>query len=51
MLADAGVALPVMRFGIPAGVSQVFNFASRYWDNLLFTRFFGTGVAGMRSRG
>ncbi|MBK7194394.1 MAG: oligosaccharide flippase family protein [Myxococcales bacterium] len=37
----------IMRFGIPAGVSQVFNFASRYWDNLLFTRFFGTGVAGM----
>ncbi len=37
----------IMKFGIPAGVSQVFNFASRYWDNLLFTRFFGTGVAGM----
>lgn len=37
----------IMAFGIPAGVSQVFNFGSRYWDNLLFARFFGTGVAGL----
>jgi lipopolysaccharide exporter len=36
----------IMRFGIPVGAGQVFNFASRYWDNLLFARYFGTGVAG-----
>ncbi|MEZ4402817.1 MAG: oligosaccharide flippase family protein [Kofleriaceae bacterium] len=37
----------IMRFGIPVGVAQVFNFASRYWDNLAFSHFFGTGVTGL----
>ncbi|MBK9032834.1 MAG: oligosaccharide flippase family protein [Myxococcales bacterium] len=36
----------IMTFGIPVGAGQVFNFASRYWDNLAFAHFFGTGVAG-----
>jgi PST family polysaccharide transporter len=36
----------IMRFGIPTGAAQVFNFASRYWDNLAFAHLFGTGVAG-----
>lgn len=36
----------IMNFGIPVGAGQVFNFASRYWDNLAFSSLFGTGVAG-----
>jgi lipopolysaccharide exporter len=36
----------IMRFGIPLGVGQVFNFASRYWDNLAFGHFFGARVVG-----
>ncbi len=36
----------IMKFGIPVGVGQVFNFASRYWDNLAFSHFFGAGAAG-----
>ncbi|MBP8806900.1 MAG: oligosaccharide flippase family protein [Kofleriaceae bacterium] len=43
---DWGRFRAIMKFGAPVGAGQVFNFASRYWDNLAFAHFFGTGVAG-----
>lgn len=43
---DWGRFREIMKFGAPVGAGQVFNFASRYWDNLAFAHFFGTGVAG-----
>ncbi len=36
----------IIRFGIPLGLAQLFNFATRYWDNLAFSAFFGTKVVG-----
>lgn len=36
----------ILRFGIPLGFAQLFNFATRYWDNLAFSGFFGTRVVG-----
>ncbi|HET9626737.1 MAG TPA: oligosaccharide flippase family protein [Kofleriaceae bacterium] len=37
----------IVRFGVPVGLAQVFDFASRYWDNLLFAKFFGQEQVGL----
>jgi PST family polysaccharide transporter len=37
----------IVRFGLPLGVAQVFDFASRYWDNLAFGVYFGPKVVGL----
>ncbi len=37
----------ILRFGLPVGIGQVFNFASRYWDNLAFGAFFDSKVVGL----
>jgi lipopolysaccharide exporter len=37
----------IVRFGVPLGVAQVFDFASRYWDNLAFGAYFGPKVVGL----
>jgi len=37
----------IFRYGIPLGVAQVLNSASRYWDNLEFSAFFGRKVLGL----
>lgn len=36
----------IIRFGVPLGFAQIFDFATRYWDNLLFGAFFGQRVVG-----
>jgi PST family polysaccharide transporter len=36
----------IVRYGAPLGVAQVFNFATRYWDNLAFSAYFGSRVVG-----
>jgi lipopolysaccharide exporter len=36
----------MVRFGLPLGVAQLFDFGSRYWDNLLFGAYFGPKVVG-----
>jgi PST family polysaccharide transporter len=36
----------IVRFGVPLGFAQIFDFATRYWDNLLFGAFFGQRVVG-----
>lgn len=36
----------LLSFGLPIGVTQVINFATRYWDNLAFGAFFGPRVVG-----
>src|SRR6185436_14914913 len=36
----------ILRFGIPLGFAQLFNFATRYWDNLAFGAYFGPRVVG-----
>ena len=36
----------ILRFGGPLGVAQIFNFATRYWDNLAFGAYFGPRVVG-----
>jgi lipopolysaccharide exporter len=36
----------ILRFGLPLGIAQVFNFATRYWDTPMFSHYFGPGVAG-----
>src|SRR5207237_7140785 len=36
----------IFRFGIPLGVAQIFNFATRYWDNLAISYYFGPKVVG-----
>jgi PST family polysaccharide transporter len=36
----------ILHFGFPLGLGQVFNFATRYWDNLAFGAYFGPGVVG-----
>ena len=37
----------LMAFGIPVALGSLFAFASRRWDNLLVSRFFGSGPTGM----
>jgi len=37
----------IVRFGLPLGVAQLFDFGSRYWDNLLFGAYFGPKVVGL----
>ncbi|HEU4732166.1 MAG TPA: oligosaccharide flippase family protein [Kofleriaceae bacterium] len=36
----------ILRFGLPLGVAQVFDFATRYWDNLAFGAYFGPKIVG-----
>jgi PST family polysaccharide transporter len=36
----------ILRFGIPLGFAQLFDFATRYWDNLAFGAYFGPKVVG-----
>jgi PST family polysaccharide transporter len=37
----------LLGFGVPLSVGGIFAFASRRWDNLLVSRFFGPGPTGM----
>jgi lipopolysaccharide exporter len=37
----------ILRFGLPLGIAQVFDFATRYWDNLAFGAYFGPKVVGL----
>ena len=36
----------ILRFGLPLGLGQLFDFATRYWDNLAFGAYFGPKVVG-----
>jgi lipopolysaccharide exporter len=36
----------MLRFGLPLGVQNVAHNASRYWDNLAISHFFGPGATG-----
>jgi PST family polysaccharide transporter len=36
----------LLAFGVPLSVGHLANFASRRWDNLLFSRFFGAAAVG-----
>jgi PST family polysaccharide transporter len=36
----------IVRFGLPLGVAQLFDYGSRNWDNLLFGGYFGPEVVG-----
>lgn len=36
----------LFRFGAPLSVGQLAHYAAQYWDVLLMSRFFGTGVTG-----
>jgi lipopolysaccharide exporter len=36
----------IFKFGIPLGFAQVFNYATRAWDNLAFGAYFGQEVVG-----
>ena len=36
----------MLRFGVPLGVQNVAHNASRYWDNLAISHFFGPGATG-----
>jgi PST family polysaccharide transporter len=36
----------ILRFGVPLGVAQLFDFATRYWDNLAYGAYFGPRVVG-----
>lgn len=36
----------ILDYGFPLGVAQLLNSASRYWDNLAFSAFFGRRVLG-----
>ena len=36
----------IVRFGVPLGLAQLFDFATRYWDNLAFGAYFGPRVVG-----
>ncbi len=40
-------AREIVRYGFPLGVAQVLGSASRYWDNLAFSAFFGRRVLGL----
>lgn len=37
----------IVRFGIPLGIAQLFDFGTRYWDNLAFGKFFGQAQVGL----
>jgi PST family polysaccharide transporter len=37
----------LLAFGVPLAIGALCGFASRRWDNLLVSRFFGPGAAGM----
>jgi PST family polysaccharide transporter len=37
----------IVRFGLPLGFAQLFDFATRYWDNLAFGAYFGQKVVGL----
>ena len=37
----------ILRFGGPLGVESLFHNASRYWDNLVFAAYFGTGTLAL----
>jgi len=37
----------MLRFGVPIALGALCSFASRRWDNLLVSRYFGSGPAGM----
>jgi PST family polysaccharide transporter len=37
----------IVRFGVPLGLAQLFDFATRYWDNLAFGKFFGQEQVGL----
>ena len=37
----------ILRFGLPLGFAQLFEFASRYWDNLAFGAYFGPKIVGL----
>ncbi len=37
----------IVRFGLPLGFAQLFDFASRYWDNLAFGWYFGPEKVGL----
>lgn len=37
----------ILAYGLPVGVGQVLHQASRYWDNLAFSAFFGRSVLGL----
>lgn len=37
----------ILRFGIPLGIAQLFDFATRYWDNLAFGAYFNPEVVGL----
>jgi PST family polysaccharide transporter len=36
----------ILRFGLPLGLAQLFDFATRYWDNLAFGAYFGPRTVG-----
>ncbi|HZJ61944.1 MAG TPA: oligosaccharide flippase family protein [Kofleriaceae bacterium] len=36
----------ILRFGLPLGFAQLFDFATRYWDNLAFGAYFGPKIVG-----
>ncbi|HWU89425.1 MAG TPA: oligosaccharide flippase family protein [Kofleriaceae bacterium] len=36
----------MLRFGVPLGIQNVAHGASRHWDNLTISHFFGTGAVG-----
>jgi lipopolysaccharide exporter len=36
----------MLRYGLPLGVQGIAHQASRYWDNLAISRYFGTGATG-----
>jgi lipopolysaccharide exporter len=36
----------MLKFGLPLGVQGIAHQASRYWDNLAISHFFGTGAVG-----
>lgn len=37
----------ILRFGLPLGLAQIFDFATRYWDNLAIGAYFGPRVVGL----
>ena len=36
----------MLRYGVPLGIQGIANSASRYWDKLAISHFFGTGAVG-----
>lgn len=39
-------AKDMLKFGVPLGIQGIAHMASRYWDNLAISRFFGTAPLG-----